>query len=51
MMRHSKAAWGIAFILLITNLITIGCLMTEKEKEKENETVVQPALDVFELRG
>jgi len=51
MMRHSKAAWGIALILLITNLITIGCLMTEKEKEKENKTVVQPALDVFELRG
>ncbi|MCY7483075.1 hypothetical protein [Paenibacillus alvei] len=49
--RHSKLAWGIALILLITNLITIGCLMTEKEKEKEKEAVVQPTMDVFELEG
>lgn len=45
--RQSKLAWGIALILLITNLITIGYLMTEKEKE----AVVQPTMDVFELKG
>lgn len=47
-MHQSKLAWGIALILLITNLITIGYLMTETGPEKE--AVVQPTMDVFELK-